>query len=60
MPRSAHLNDEIAAEREASSSGAGLGSYGARGRGAESGYSSPVDLARAAGGIPPFGQYGGK
>ena len=39
--------------------GVGLG-YGGRGRGAESGYSSPVDLARAAGGIPPFGQYGGK
>ena len=63
------LNDEIAAEREANSPGAGLGSYGAPGAGgrrgggsssAGAGYSSPEDLARAAGGIQPQGQYGGK
>ena len=76
------LNDEIAAEREAASTGAGLGSYGDGGQGGRgagrqgggakyqggngassssgSGYSSPVDLARAAGGVQPLGQYGGK
>ena len=63
------LNDEIAAEREANSPGAGQGSYGAPGAGgrrgggsssAGGGYSSPADLAREAGGIQPQGQYGGK